>query len=131
MRFFFILTLLFSFNVFAKPVNINSASAEEIAASLKGIGIKKANAIIQFRKKQGSFKSIDDLINVKGIGEKIILNNKQDIKISGKTNQKEKIKVKKQSKESSKAKKATKEKSKEESKAKKATKNKTKTTTKK
>lgn len=73
-----ILTLL-SFNVFATPVNINTADAQAISSALKGIGLKKADAIIQYRKANGSFKSLDDLILVKGIGQKTADKNKQDI----------------------------------------------------
>lgn len=70
---------LFSFNAFAAPVNINSADATEISTSLKGIGMKKAQAIIQYREANGPFKTLDDLIMVKGIGEKTAEKNKQDI----------------------------------------------------
>ena len=70
---------LFSFNAFAAPVNINSADATEISTSLKGIGMKKAQAIIQYREANGPFKTQDDLIMVKGIGEKTTEKNKQDI----------------------------------------------------
>ena len=52
----------------AQPVNVNSASAEEIADSLKGIGLSKAEAIVSYRKDNGQFKHVDELINVKGIG---------------------------------------------------------------
>ena len=81
MRKFLILLVLFSFNAFAEPVNINKASAQEIAGSLNGIGIKKAEAIVSYRKKNGKFKSADELGNVKGIGEKTIAKNKQEIKL--------------------------------------------------
>ncbi len=63
---------LLSFNVLAAPVNINKADAKTISESIKGIGMKKANAIVRYRTKNGPFKSIDDLRNVKGIGEKTI-----------------------------------------------------------
>jgi competence protein ComEA len=52
----------------AQPVNVNSASAEEIADSLKGIGLSKAEAIVNYRKSSGQFKHVDELVNVKGIG---------------------------------------------------------------
>ena len=52
----------------AQPVNVNSASAEEIAESLKGIGLSKAEAIVSYRKDNGQFKHVDELVNVKGIG---------------------------------------------------------------
>ena len=73
-----ILSLL-SFNVFAAPVNINTADAETISASLKGIGLKKAQAILEYRKANGEFKTHEDVAKVKGIGDKTIEKNKKDI----------------------------------------------------
>jgi competence ComEA-like helix-hairpin-helix protein len=52
--------------VAAAPVNINKASAEEIADSLSGVGIKKAREIVSFRDKHGPFKSAEQLEDVKG-----------------------------------------------------------------
>ena len=77
------LLVLFSFNVFAEPVNINKASAQEIAASLNGIGLKKAEAIVDYRMDKGDFSSVDQLNNIKGIGEKTIAKNMKDIKLKG------------------------------------------------
>lgn len=70
---------LFSANAFATPVNINTADAKMIAASLAGVGIKKAEAIVADRTKNGAFKSVDDLKRVSGIGEKTVATNKADI----------------------------------------------------
>lgn len=56
-------------------VNINTASAEELATLLKGIGLKKAQAIVDYREANGPFTHIDDLTNVKGIGEATVRNN--------------------------------------------------------
>ncbi|WP_266160100.1 ComEA family DNA-binding protein [Dyella silvatica] len=53
----------------ATPVNVNKANAETIAQSLDGIGPSKAKAIVAWRDEHGPFKSVDDLIQVKGIGE--------------------------------------------------------------
>ena len=78
-----ILLVLFSFNAFAEPVNINKASAQEIADSLNGIGLKKAEAIVDYRKDKGEFSSVDQLSNIKGIGEKTIAKNMKDIKLKG------------------------------------------------
>lgn len=78
-----ILLLLLSFNIFAEPVNINKADAKAIASALKGIGPAKADAIVKYRTKNGSFKSIDDLRNVPGIGEKILSNIAADVGLSG------------------------------------------------
>ena len=47
-------------------VNINTASVEQLM-TLAGIGESKAKSIIEYRKKNGSFKSVDDLLNVSGI----------------------------------------------------------------
>jgi competence protein ComEA len=74
--------LLASFNIFAAPIDINKASAQEMSESLKGVGLKKAEAIIAYRKANGPFSSIDDLANVKGIGEKTIAKNKSNLQIS-------------------------------------------------
>jgi len=63
----------------ADPININKASAALISKNLKGVGPKKANAIVLYRKKNGPFKKLSDLLNVKGIGEKTIAANKQNI----------------------------------------------------
>ena len=56
-------------------VNINTANAQELSAKLDSIGAKKAQAIVAYRNKHGRFKHIDDLKNVKGIGEKIYARN--------------------------------------------------------
>lgn len=60
-------------------VNINTASAEEIATMLNGIGDKKAQDIVEYREANGSFKSLDELTQVKGIGETTVEKNKQRI----------------------------------------------------
>ncbi|MBV5300377.1 MAG: ComEA family DNA-binding protein [Methylococcales bacterium] len=78
----FMFMLLFSANVFAAPVNINTADAQKIADSLKMIGEKKAQSIIEYRVKNGQFKNVDDLKKVAGIGDKIIDKNKEDILFS-------------------------------------------------
>ena len=51
-------------------VNINTATVEELK-TLKGVGEKKAEAIIEYRKKNGSFKTKEDLMKVRGIGQKL------------------------------------------------------------
>ena len=78
-----ILLAFCSFNVFAEPVDINNANAQEISSALNGIGLKKAEAIVVYRKQHGNFKSIEELNNVKGIGEKTVAKNKKNIKLKG------------------------------------------------
>ncbi len=60
----------------ASTININSASADEIAEALNGVGLTKAEAIVSYRKDNGPFKTLADLENVKGIGEKTLEKNK-------------------------------------------------------
>jgi competence protein ComEA len=54
------------------PVNLNTASAEQLA-TIPGVGPKMAERIIDYRQKNGSFKKIEDLMNVSGVGEKSFL----------------------------------------------------------
>ncbi len=60
----------------AEPVNVNKASAEEIAENLKGIGLSKAQLIVDYRELNGSFLHVDELVKVKGIGLKTIDTNR-------------------------------------------------------
>ena len=54
-------------------VNLNAANVEQLMA-LPGIGKSKAQAIVAYREEQGPFSSVDDLVNVKGIGKKLLAN---------------------------------------------------------
>ena len=72
-----------SFNAMA-AVNLNTATEAELE-TLNGIGPAKAKAIIEYRKKQGGFKSIDELQNVDGIGSKTLGNLRKDLTLTGKT----------------------------------------------
>ena len=63
-------------NVWAQ-FDINSASKEELKANMVNVGDKKAQAIVNYRKKHGKFKSLDDLANVPGIGEKTLEKNRK------------------------------------------------------
>ena len=55
-----------------QPVDINVADANALAEAIKGVGIKKAQAIVSYREKNGAFSSVDDLRLVDGIGEKTV-----------------------------------------------------------
>lgn len=61
----------------AEMVNINRADAATMIENWKGIGEVKARAIVAYRKKNGPFKSIEDLANVKGIGDGLLKNNRK------------------------------------------------------
>src|SRR5687768_12788951 len=56
----------------AEPVNINTADAAVLSTKITGIGPAKAEAIVEYRKEHGPFKSVDELANVKGIGLKTV-----------------------------------------------------------
>jgi competence protein ComEA len=84
MKFIFacLLACLFSFPVWsADSVNINTASAEEIAATLTGVGLSKAEEIVRYREANGAFADIDELVNVKGVGLKTVDQNRDKITI--------------------------------------------------
>jgi competence protein ComEA len=64
----------------AAVVNINSATASDLEA-LPGIGAKTAGRIVEYRQKNGPFKKVEDLMNVRGIGEKNFLKLKAQITV--------------------------------------------------
>ncbi len=68
-------------NPISALVNINTADGETLAAELKGIGIKRAKAILAYRNEHGPFKSIDDLIKIKGISKRIVDQNREKITV--------------------------------------------------
>ena len=63
----------------AGPVDINTADAATISAELQGVGMSKAQAIVDYRKSHGPFKSYDDLTLVKGIGVRTVEINRANI----------------------------------------------------
>lgn len=67
----------------SSPINLNSATQAQLE-SLPGIGAKAAQRILEFRQKNGSFKKIEDLMNVKGFGEKTFLKLKPMLTVSEK-----------------------------------------------
>lgn len=61
-------------------VDLNTASQAELE-TVNGIGPKKAQIIIEYRKKNGAFKSVDDLDNVPGFGKKSVDAARKDITV--------------------------------------------------
>ncbi|WP_336220977.1 helix-hairpin-helix domain-containing protein [Citrobacter amalonaticus] len=56
-------------------VSINTASAEELAKAMNGVGLKKAQAIVSYREEYGPFKTVDDLKQVPGMGNSLVERN--------------------------------------------------------
>ena len=75
------IALTLSAFVYAAPVNINTADAQSLSKNIKGIGLKKAQAIIAYREKNGIFNKIEDLTKVKGISNKLVEKNKDSLTI--------------------------------------------------
>ena len=67
----------------AGPVDLNTADAATIARELNGVGTARAEAIVEYRREYGNFKSADELLNVAGIGEHILDRNRENILVSG------------------------------------------------
>ena len=65
-------------------VNINTASAQELQL-LPGIGEPRARAVIEQRKRRGGFKRVEELLEVKGIGEARLSKLRRHLAVSGKT----------------------------------------------
>lgn len=63
------------------PVDINTADAETLSAELDGVGLSKAKAIVEYREKYGPFKNADDLSLVKGIGDRTVEINRDNIRV--------------------------------------------------
>ena len=75
----FLFALAFPLAAPADPVNINTADAATISAELQGVGMSKAQAIVEYRKTHGPFKSFEDLTLVKGIGARTVEINRANI----------------------------------------------------
>jgi competence protein ComEA len=75
----FIVALLMAGPLAASPININQATAQQLADNLKGVGLKKAQAIVQYRDKIGGFQNQNQLLNVKGIGAATLEKNEGNI----------------------------------------------------
>lgn len=65
----------------AGPVDLNSADAETLAKELDGIGLSRAKAIVEYREKNGKFRSADEVLNVKGIGPQVLEKNRANLQV--------------------------------------------------
>lgn len=83
-KLFVILIACFAFATaaFAAQVNLNTASESELD-TLKGVGPVKSKAIVDYRVKNGPFKSVDDLEKVPGFGKKTVDKLRNDLTVSG------------------------------------------------
>lgn len=79
--------VLSPFGLFAaEPLDINTATADQIAAVMSGVGEKKAQAIIDYRAENGPFKTVDQLSKVKGLGDALVERNRALVQVSGNQN---------------------------------------------
>ncbi len=65
----------------SETVNINKADAETLAATLTGVGISRAEAIVRYREEFGPFFTIEDLQQVKGIGPGVVEKNRERLRL--------------------------------------------------
>lgn len=75
-------SLFFSSLAMAESLDLNTATAEQLAATLNGIGDAKAQAIIAYRDAHGPFQRVEEITLVKGIGESTLRDNRDKITVS-------------------------------------------------
>ena len=68
--------------VLAAPVDINMADSATLAKELRGIGVDRAQAIVQYRTVHGPFRKVDELVKVKGVGKKLLEANRANLMVS-------------------------------------------------
>ena len=66
----------------APPVDINTAGAEALAEAIKGVGLKRAQAIVRYRETNGPFASVEDLTKVQGVGARIVEGNRDNLTVN-------------------------------------------------
>jgi competence protein ComEA len=80
-RMILLLAALVPMAALAGPVDLNSADATTLAKELDGIGLARAKAIVEYRERNGRFRSADELLNVKGIGPQVLEQNKGNLQV--------------------------------------------------
>ena len=98
-------------SLYAEVVNLNKADAETLQKHLQGIGPVKSQAIVDYRKKHGSYKNLDDLLKVEGIGPKLLEKNQKNLSLNrgvSKTEKQEKSSQRKQTDKTTDAQKSSK-----------------------
>jgi len=68
----------------ADSVNINSADSQTLARTIDGVGEKLGAAIVKHRQLHGPFKNIEELIDVKGVGPKLVERNRDRLRLNSK-----------------------------------------------
>ena len=63
----------------AAPVDVNTASAQALAEAIDGVGLKRAQAIVEHREQHGAFSSVDELAQVRGVSAGIVERNRERI----------------------------------------------------
>ncbi len=77
-----VMYVILSFSVSAEVVNLNKADAASLAHYLKGVGEKKAESIIEYRTEHEKFNAIEEIMEVKGIGEGIFNKIKDNLSLT-------------------------------------------------
>ena len=75
------LVMLVSMQVYADPVDINTADISILAGAIDGVGEKKAATIVAYRDAHGPFNSVDELSKVKGIGAVTVDRNRHNLMV--------------------------------------------------
>jgi competence protein ComEA len=76
-----LISLWMPLSALAGAVNINTADAELLSQELIGVGLSKAQAIVEYRNQYGRFEAPEELVKVKGIGPRVLAANSENIRI--------------------------------------------------
>ncbi len=64
-----------------EPLDLNAANAETLAATMEGVGVQKAQAIVAYRDRHGPFGSVDEITAVRGIGPATVEKNRSKLAV--------------------------------------------------